>query len=516
MKDQPSSDPMSPQPPRSSTWAAVDVAALASAITAVTIGAFSTSRMWDIDGHFHLAYARWVLQQGSITDMPWMSFSVFQEMGWVDHQLLFHLVQAPFSLLGVVDGAHASAAFLAAVAVLAFYLYNRRHGVPCAGLVTLLLLGCSPPFLFRLLLPRPTAMSLALLLLTLLATARGKRWACFALSFAYAWTYQVSLTVLPLGLVVAGTHWVYGRRTTLLCVPFLAAGLLAGFAINPYSPETFEFIYLHVFYKVLNPDQLPVGLEWGSTTAARFLIDNRLALGYGLIGLAALAVTRTRPSASTVSHLLIAAIWAWAASRSYKFIEYLIPFVVLSGTLALRDTIRGRTSGWWKRGWDTASRSRAVAIAALIGLAALANGLAYSNARRLETRRPDPERYRPAMETLCQHATDDDLVVHTQWGQFPELMAWCTDLRYVVGLDPSFMYVSHPEEFDLLTRADRGEVADLSGEVLQRLGGAWLFVTPQQQALFAAALADPGLQLAYSDAQAAIFGRVGADETEAR
>jgi hypothetical protein len=478
------------------------------AVAAVVLGPLCSTKMWGIDGHFHLAYARWIAQQHTITEFPWMAFSIFEEIGWVDHQLLFHLAQVPFSMLGVVDGAHASAAAFAAIAVVAFWAYLRHLGLRAAGLWTLALLCCSAPFVFRLLLPRPTALSIALLLACLGSVAAGRsRWAG-GLAFVYAWTYHVSLIALPLALLLAVIARLHGERGPLRAAAALGAGLVLGFAINPYSPATFEFLYLHVIYKVLNPDNLPVGQEWLATSPQRFLRENHVVLAlWGLAGGAALW-TRTKLRPATVAHLLIAGLWLWAATRSYKFIEYLVPFALISAALLLRDVAEQRQAGGRSERWLAVAGSRPARIATLVLLGTLALATAWNNAQRLETRRPDPERYRPAMEALCSNAEPGTLVVHTRWSQFAELMAWCSDLRYVVGLDPSFMYLSHPEEFELLERAERGELADLSSELLEPLGGQWLFVSAEQPLLYAGAVADDNLSLVYQDPVATLFGVV--------
>ena len=184
------------------------------------------------------------------------------------------------------------------------------------------------------------------------------------------------------------------------------------------------------------------------------------------------------------------------------------PVTLISAALLLRDVWDRQEASETRARWSAWSGARAGRSAAVLLLALLAIGTAWNNAQRLETRRPDPERYRPAMEALCLNAEAGGLVVHTRWSQFAELMAWCTDLRYVVGLDPSFMYTSHPEEFRLLERAESGQIADLSGELLDRLGADWLFVSAEQPTLYSAAVADRELSLVYQDPGASIFGVV--------
>ncbi len=499
-------DSTRPPLPIPRAWSLADRGALVTALAVVLYGALGTDRMLDVDGHFHIACARWMLEHRTVWGLPWMSQSVFEEIGWVDHQLAYHLLLIPFTPLGVVGGAHASSAVLAGLFVLALAGYLRSAGIRIPGLVALAVLGCSAPFFFNLLLPRPTALSLSLMLLTLWLYQRRHLRGCAAAAFAFAWTYHLSLVVVPLCLLLGGADALFGRRDGLRPLLILAGGLLLGFALNPYTPHTFEFLYLHVIYKVLNPDDLPVGREWMATTVAAFWGENWrawIAVGGALV---LALIHRRRISARTLGHLAIAAVWLWAAARSYKFIQYLIPFAMIAATLTARDAVRG-SSGWAGRLGRVVVRSRIVPAALLVALAGVALAVAVEHTRRMDTRRPDPERYRPGMEALCSHAEPGDVVVHTHWGIFAELTAWCGDVRYMSGLDPSFMYLTHRETYDLLERAQRGEIADLSGHVLDPLGARWLVAVPAQAALVEQALADPGLEMAYSDPAIVIFTR---------
>ena len=237
-----------------------------------------------------------------------------------------------------------------------------------------------------------------------------------------------------------------------------------------------------------------MGTEWsalGPLAILQFTWTTWVAFA-GCVGVA--IWRRTKPSADTIAHLLIALLWFFATLKAIKFVEYLVPFLLIAGGLLVRDSNPKRQSKWI---WP---------ITLLVGGFAL--WVANYNHVLLEAR-PTPYRYQKGMEGLCKNATEGEIVVHTAWGDFAELMAWCPKLRYMSGLDPSFMYLSHPEEFLLLQQARYGEIKLPSQDLLDKVGGQWLFVNHVNQPdLMQYAYTDKGLQKRYIDQSIAIFWRI--------
>ena len=111
-----------------------DAVFLAVAVLGSAALQFSFPQLIGSDGFFHLRMAERVLTG----EMPWMPGSIFDE-GWVDHQLLFHLLLAPFAwLLPGVPGAKAAAATFAAIAAFACYRLMLAERSPAPLLYALL------------------------------------------------------------------------------------------------------------------------------------------------------------------------------------------------------------------------------------------------------------------------------------------------------------------------------------------------------------------------------------------
>ena len=86
-----------------------------------------------------------------------MPGSIF-DGGWVDHQLLFHILMAPFAaLLPGIAGAKLSAAAFAALAVTGLYIFLRHFQTPVPWMIALLPAASSWHFLARMGCPAPRA-----------------------------------------------------------------------------------------------------------------------------------------------------------------------------------------------------------------------------------------------------------------------------------------------------------------------------------------------------------------------
>jgi len=438
----------------------------------------SFDRVVGSDGFFHVRQAERVLTGG----MPWMPDSVFTA-GWVDHQLGLHLLMWPLAtVLPGITAVKAAGALFAAAGLIGWYAAARRLRLP-APLALALLPATSWLVLLRLEMPRAQGVSLLLLGAALVAIVeRRPRWLA-AVAFAYAWTYQVALVLLP----IAALHAVVlaARRTPDWRLPLAAAGgLLAGFAIHPHSPGTFRFLWQHVVLKVLNDTGLPVGLEWSDGSVESVLL--RGAVGVVALGLALL---RGRRSAESWTLQLLATGALLAGIAGTKFLEYGVPLSVLALGVALRDS-----------GWRVRNRSL---LAVPLSLALLASSYQVRDA--VLTTEPPPTARRDAMAFVRGVAEPGEPVFHFHWNDFPELVFWGPEFTYVVGLDPHFLALHNPPKwrlFDALGGAfgDRRSVA-----IAQAFGARWAVVSLPHPGAREALATDPGLRLVYEDRWALVY-----------
>jgi hypothetical protein len=114
---------------------------------------------------------------------------------------------------------------------------------------------------------------------------------------------------------------------------------------------------------------------------------------------------------------------------------------------------------------------------------------------------------RPALEYLTERAAADDLIYHNFWSDFAVLYHYRPQGRYVVALDPVFMYRKDPERFRLMLEGYRGRAHDLHAIVADEFGARWIFIShfPAMAPFGLLVRRDPRFERVYSDMYSEIY-----------
>lgn len=428
------------------------------------------------DGYFHIRFASQGWAAWASPDLPAMRFTVFDGGRWVDHQLLFHALQWPFTrVLDLVGAARASVAAFAGLATAVFAGLLHRRGVPGAVLWSVVLVAASSLLCWRLSMPRVQSLSLALLLLGLLLALEGRSRSLLAVGFLFAWTYHVCLLLIPTAAVAALV-----RRDWRPPV-YAALGVGLGLAIHPQSPQTFQYLWLHVVLKVSNRQGLVTGTEWLPLPPLALARELAVPAVLTAVGMGALALwRRRRPAADTAAVLVLAAGALALASTAEKWVEYAVPALLLAAALAWRDAALPR--------WP---------LLLLLPLLPLRARHVHQGVR---AQVPGTDRLAAVAAALPAR---DCRVFHANWGDWAELYFHAPQCRYVVGLDPHFLAVADPERARLLGAATWGQVAELGRMAEEAFDAEWVVTTHPMIAERAAA--DPRLRLVVQDEGAALW-----------
>ena len=59
---------------------------------------FSTNKIADRDGYFHIKFSQLMREHGIIYKLPWMQFAIFKDY-FRDHHFLQHILYMPFTLV---------------------------------------------------------------------------------------------------------------------------------------------------------------------------------------------------------------------------------------------------------------------------------------------------------------------------------------------------------------------------------------------------------------------------------
>src|SRR5262249_45736143 len=170
-------------------------------------------------------------------DFPYLPYTSLNPRDYTDHHLLFHLLQAPFTLLDLQLAAKLSAAVFATLSVWGIYLLMARLGVRWPLFWLALLLAVAHTFLWRQSMPRPQSPALLLIVAVLCAVVSGRlRW-LVPLGFVSAWLFDGFILPLVVPAAAAAARLLLERRIEWRPLAGLVLGTALGLVIHPYFPN---------------------------------------------------------------------------------------------------------------------------------------------------------------------------------------------------------------------------------------------------------------------------------------
>ncbi len=427
---------------------------------------FSVLMPWDgfndPDAFYHAKTSALLWAHGPLNTFPWLDLtSVGQH--YADLHFLFHVLVAPATaVFGPFQGLRIASVALAAACLAAAYAVLRAFGVWRPG-IWVTVLAVTQPFVTRILLGKASPLAIALFLLGILAVWRRRPWAAFAIAATYAlshggWPYLAgAATVLAFGRLVAdrdlgGMRFVQALKHGLWKeVAAVLAGGLFGMLVHPNFPENFLFSWTQVFIIGLGTPmgKVVMGTEWLPPEATHLVTAYAPWIIDLLLGLAGLALAPRRPAdrekaaLCLSSGLLVAAFFALTL-KSRRTTEYLAPAVAIWCGAIWSMVDARRLAAEAKDSLRVLGKRGLSALLILVGVLAL--GLAGREVqgiwRSLHPANYPDTAYRGSFEAVAKLAQPGDRVFHSSWDEFPMLFAADDRLRYVSGMDPTFLYVA--------------------------------------------------------------------------
>jgi hypothetical protein len=277
---------------------------------------------------------------------------------------------------------------------------------------------------------RPFLFSILLILTAALFTLRSKPVAVAVVAALHAVAYSIFFLVA----MVPGVWLLLRRnrpalRTAVACAIGIAIGLL----LNPYFPENVRFdVVQSIITKIAVKAHVEIGRELDPIQPGWwFLLSSPVVT----LWLAAI-VTRIRrrrerqfEPATDVFLLLSAAALAgsFQVGRTY---DLFVPFATVFSAAVLSPLFaRNR-------------RDAQLVIAGILVVCASHVFLAYRTARQAV----NIYAYRSVSEYLRTH-TAGQLVTNAEWGEYHYLFFWNPESRYVIGFEPTFLYLTDARKY---------------------------------------------------------------------
>lgn len=501
----------------------------------------------DPDSFYHARLAQLMSEQGIITSFPYLRYTYLYEH-FTDHHLLYHLILIPFvKWLPMFIGAKVATVFLAATFFLIWFYVARSLGGWLPSLAAFLLLA-TRPFDFRLGLTKASALALILLFIGFWLIVKKKYPWLFLLGFLYAWAHggfallwvvagitgtaialsdnRAHLRQLLLPTTATGQH-IKSRlkHFWILCkalwkeagVPVLITflGTAAGTLFNPYVPNNLRFLWQQVVQiGVVNyQDVITVGAEW-YPYPWQFLVPDTAILGITFISVIVLTIWfRKRTTGLSWATLLLTIFFFILTLKSRRFIEYAVPWGWLCVTITWGATeINQYIEQRWTKirkfvlstNWHTALSALLVMYFIVMIPAIAAKGF-YDNKRQFSTSIP-LNRWEGATAWMIENTPEGSLVFHDDWDGFPLLFAHDPHNTYIIGLDPTFLYLYDENLYwkfvNVTTGKEEGRLSEIIG---QDFKARYVFVAVDHARLQNQLRRDEDFVEVYKDDEASVF-----------
>ena len=482
------------------------------AVGAVTIGLifwklqFSNSSICcgDFDGYYHIKWSRllWENMRGGHLLPPvfkWLPLTTLNPKDYVDHHLLFHILQIPFTWFGDLRmGAKVAATVFASLAVFSCYWLIVRYRISYTLVWLVAMLACSAPFLYRLSMAKAPPLSIVFMVAGIyLLFERRYRWLA-PLAFLYVWTYSLFVTLGAAALIWTVVLGWSERRFEWRPLVWTGLGIVAGFLINPYFPKNVALFLEHLWIKVrLGDFSTSVGSEWYPYESWFFLGSCLVAFAAMLVGYIAFDWSDRRRAARPLFFLVFSTLLMIASFRSRRFVEYWPPFAVLFAAFTLQAIFDGARSAARRLPEDVLDELRpfldrheraaandrqrhreywqtgaAAFVALLLGVVLVVN---VTETVKTIGGESGPDRYRGGMRWISEHVPEGQMVFNTDWDDFPKMFFYDTAHTYASGLDPTYLLDKNPELSKLYDDITLGRVKDAGPIIRDRFGARYVF-----------------------------------------
>ena len=459
------------------------------------------------DGYYHIKMAQLIRQEGLKPTFDALPYTILNAADYYDHHLLFHLLLVPFAGVdpaadggaALTQGAKLATVLLPALAVAPVWWLLRGQRVPYAAGWALGLFAVSEAFLYRMSMARAQSGAVIILVLAVHWLLTGRHKALAPLGFVFVWFYNAFPLLLVVGGVYVAAVFMLERRVAWAALVYPLLGIVLGVVVNPYFPENVVFIADHLLPKV-GESAVPVGNEWSPYESWTLVQNSGAALAAVLLGALALGWREERIDLTSLVGLGLVGVFGLMLFRSRRFVEYFPLFALLFLAFASAPLVRG----WLAQPAARRPWRRLAPVAAALVLAGLL-ALTVHDARALVADSKPADLYAEAMLWLREEAPPGSVVFQTDWDDFTRQFFYAPHLRYINGLDPTFMQLHDEVLYNEWVDITRGR-RDLPGATIRdRFNAAYVFSDLDHTAFLDEAANDPILEEVYRDPYVVIF-----------
>ena len=487
----------------------------------------------DFDGYYHIKWSRelWasIKSKAFPPAFPWLPLTTLNPNAYVDHHLLFHIIQIPFAAVSDPRlGAKIASAFFGGLAVLSCYWLLMRYRIryPLVWLVGLL--ACSAPFLFRMNMAKAPPLAIVFLIIAIHLFFQRKYTLLLPLALVFTWTYDLFVLLIMATVFWVVTIAITEQRFEWRPLVFVLAGCAFGLIINPYFSKNLVQLAEHMKIKLTVSDfDTKVGSEWYPYDSWEFLGNSAVACIAMFVGYVTFEPSERRRAHYPLFFLLLSTALMIMTARWKRIAEYWPPFAVLFAGFTLQPWLEGYRPYLTRlpkevleelkpfldreglppppkeKDFRDVVRTIAMSVVALILSAFLSMNL-RSTIKEIGQSEPH-DHYRAGAEWLRANVPPGQIIFNTDWDDFPRLFYYDSSHYYVSGLDPSYLYEKNPDLSRLYESITLGREEDPAPIIRDRFGARYVFSDNNHHDFFEHARLSGWFDIVYEDTECTIM-----------
>jgi hypothetical protein len=291
---------------------------------------------------------------------------------------------------------------------------------------------------------------------------------------------------------------------------YLWFGALLGLVVNPFFPQNLMFYWEQIVQiAVVNYQHvIGVGNEWYPYGFASLWEDLPLLFILAAAAIAAFPAAlgakrgEGRGDGMRVAIALSSAAFIFFAMtlRSRRHVEYFVPLAMLA------------VGSWmslmpWQK--IAAFMKKNAVPATLLGACLLMMTAAYAGNSFARARKDLGGTYRytlfkGASEYLAANSGEGEVVIHSDWDQMPPLFWWNSKNRYMMGLDPTFLYNASRERYRDYVDFTLGKSPD-PAKTMNTFGSRYAIIDKGHDGMRRMIEGSGRFEKAYSDSEADVY-----------
>ncbi len=410
----------------------------------------------DPDAFYHIGMAQNIVQFGLADHFTGLQPTTLGQH-FTDHHLLMHVVMYPFvTWIGPVIGTKVFIV-LALVGVLTLFAWMlKRLGTPAWWAATILLAVCNP-WIFRLQLIKATPLALILIFCAVLALHVKRPLWLLGISAIYVLSHGGFILLPLLGGIWCISETIVSWRGVrqvqwkpYLAVAYTLLGAALTLLIHPAFPQNLLFYWEQIVQigAVNYQHIIGVGGEWYPYDPAALWFGHLPLILAGGVGVALHIIRRERFTVAQLAFAGYTLLFVLLTLKSKRYVEYVSPMLAASVGLYLQSAWRIQFTQW-----------RLAAFIPVAGVIIVLTPVILSDLAGVRADLADGQavEYLSGAGAYLASLPDGQTIAPSDWDDFPAIWRGAPQQQYLIGLDPTFLYLANTERYQAWKALTLGE-----------------------------------------------------------